>query len=78
MPRYYFDIQDKTGLTRDDVGMELPSMDDAVVEARRTLGGMIKDAMADTDQDQIEICIRDGAEGPMVLTLTLSTASLAE
>jgi hypothetical protein len=70
MPRYFFDIFDAQGLTRDEEGIEFASMDDAVAEARRTLGGMVKDALLDGHENEIEIRIRDG-QGPVVLSVTM-------
>ena len=70
MPRYFFDIFDAQGLTRDEEGIEFANMDEAVAEARRTLGGMVKDAMLESGENQIEIRIRDG-EGPVILSVTM-------
>jgi hypothetical protein len=72
MPRYYFDIYDDGEATRDDVGLDLPSMTDAVTEARRTLAGMVKDTLAEKAFGRIEIRIRDGLEGPIELSVTLN------
>ena len=71
MPRYFFDIFDRNGLTRDEEGMPFENMDEAVAEARRTLGGMVKDALLDEDDSQIEIRIRDGVEGPVILSVSM-------
>ena len=53
MPRYFFDIFDAQGLTRDEEGMEFANMDEAVAEARRTLGGMVKDALLNGGESPI-------------------------
>ncbi|HEY9013031.1 MAG TPA: hypothetical protein VIN06_18655 [Devosia sp.] len=71
MPRYFFDIFDSNGLARDEEGMDFGTMDEAVAEARRTLGGLVKDALLEGDESQIEIRIRDGAEGPVILSVTM-------
>lgn len=75
MHRYYFDVVDHNGLVTDQEGMEFPSMDEAVAEARRALGGMVKDALADGQQLPIEIRVRDGDEGPVVLSVTMTAVN---
>ncbi len=75
MHRYYFDIVDHHGQTSDTEGMEFETMDEAVAEARRALGGMVKDALSDGGSLPIEIHIRDGDEGPVVLTVTMTSAA---
>lgn len=72
MSRYFFDVVDQNGRTRDTQGMELDSMDAAIIEARRALGGLVKDALSDGHELPIEIHIRDGDEGPVVLTVLMT------
>lgn len=73
MPQYFFDVQDGEGVFVDEVGMELPDMPTAVHEARRALGDMVRDALRDDEGGGIVIRIRDGVDGPVVLTVTLTT-----
>jgi uncharacterized protein DUF6894 len=73
MHRYYFDIVDHNGLTSDTDGMEFHTMNEAVAEARRALGSLVKDALTDGHDLPIEIHIRDGDEGPVFLTVTMTT-----
>ena len=73
MHRYYFDIVDQNGLTSDTEGMEFPTMDQAVAEARRALGGLVKDALSDGQTLPIEIRIRDGDKRPVLLTVIMTT-----
>ena len=75
MPTYYFDVFDGSGLVRDLEGMEFEDMDAAVAEARRALGGMVKDALSDGSEHPIEIRIRDGDEGPIVLSVTVTSVN---
>ena len=35
------------------------------------MGGMVKDALLDGDDSQIEIRIRDGVEGPVILSVSM-------
>ena len=75
MPRYYFDVRDEDGAFVDEVGLELPNMDAAVVEARRALGDMMRDALRDLDHSAVSIEIRDGAEGPIIVSVNLTTVT---
>ena len=72
MHRFYFDIVDHQGLTSDTEGMEFESMDEAVIEARRAMGGLVKDALHGGHDLPIAIHIRDGDEGPISLTVTMT------
>jgi hypothetical protein len=74
MPRYYFDVHDKEGTFHDDVGLELPSMDAAIAEARRALADMTKDMVVDPDADGIHITIHDGDDGPVKLSVAMHTS----
>jgi hypothetical protein len=76
MPRYYFDVRDDDGAFIDEVGIELPDMAAAIQEARRALADMVRDALRDSKGD-VAIAIRDGADGPVVISVTLSTATPA-
>jgi hypothetical protein len=75
MPKYFFDVQDDDGVFVDEVGLELPDMQAAIREARRALADMVRDSLREPIGDGLSIAIRDGADGPMVLTVTLTTAS---
>ena len=73
MPRYYFDVRDGQDLFVDEDGMDLPDMDSAIAEARRALADMVRDNLRTERADAISIAIRDGAEGPVVLAVNLTT-----
>ena len=75
MPRYFFDIRDSFGLTEDETGVELPDMDTAIVEARRALAEMTREQMSEPGHDKIHILIRDGADGPVHLKVSMDTES---
>ncbi len=78
MPRFFFDINDSDGLYRDDAGLELESMDVAVCMARQTLSDMVRDAFRDPQTTELSVQIRDGSQGPVVLTVKLETQEEAE
>jgi hypothetical protein len=73
MPRFFFDIHDSDGLYRDETGLELENMDAAVGMARQTLSDMVRDAFRDPQTTEVAIKIRDGSQGPVVLTVSLET-----
>lgn len=73
MPKYFFDVQDGDGLFIDEVGIELPDMDTAIREARRALADMMRDALRDQSGQAVVIRIRDGADGPVILSVSLTT-----
>lgn len=73
MPRYFFDIRDQDGVFRDEEGIEFESMESARREARRALSEMAREVIARHDGVELAILIRDGDEGPVLLTVTLSS-----
>jgi len=73
MPQYFFDVQDGDGVFVDEIGMELPDMDTAIREARRALADMVRDVLKEQSAQGLLIRIRDGADGPVVLSVTLTT-----
>jgi hypothetical protein len=79
MPRYYFDVHDKDGFFRDEIGLELTDIDAAVAEARRALADMTKELLlGDPNAKMIHIVIRDGADGPVRVSVTMETTWPAE
>jgi 4-hydroxyphenylpyruvate dioxygenase-like putative hemolysin len=75
MPRYYFDVRDEDGASIDEVGIELPDMAAAIQEARRAVADMVRDALRESNIGDVAIAIRDGADGPVVLSVSLSTVT---
>jgi hypothetical protein len=73
MPRYYFDVTDDSGLHTDDLGIDLPSMDAAIMEARRALADMTRESLIGHNPATLSIRIRDGAEGPVRLFVSMTT-----
>jgi hypothetical protein len=73
MPRYFFDVHDSQGEHRDDVGLEFPNMDTAIIEARRALADMTRESLLIDGATGLSIHIRDGSEGPVDLIVTMTT-----
>jgi hypothetical protein len=72
MSRYYFDIHDGEGLFVDEQGMDLVDMDAAIAEARRALADMVRDSLRGQGGSDLSILIRDGADGPVLMTCSLT------
>ena len=75
MPRYFFDVCDAEGAYVDEVGIELDDMETAIREARRALSDMMRDTLREGARDALSINIRDGADGPVMLSVNLTTVS---
>lgn len=73
MPQYFFDVQDGEGVFVDEIGMELPDMETAITEARLALADMVRDVLREQSAEAVLIRIRACADGPVVLTVTLTT-----
>jgi hypothetical protein len=73
MPRYYFDVHDAQGVHADEIGLEFPDMDAAIVEARRALADMTRESIMVESATDLSIVIRDGKEGPVNLIVTMTT-----
>jgi hypothetical protein len=73
MPRYYFDVHDAQGTHADEIGLEFPDMDAAIVEARRALADMTRESIMVESATDLSIVIRDGKEGPVNLVVTMTT-----
>jgi len=73
MPRYYFDIHDQEGDFRDEEGLDFPDLDAAIAVARKTLGGLVQDALREPGLETVAITVRDGQDGPVMMRVTLET-----
>ena len=48
-------------------------MNTAVREARKAIADMVRDAMREADGDLISILVRDGADGPVLISVKMTT-----
>ena len=78
MPLFYFDVRDAQGVHRDEIGVEFPDLPSAIMEGRRALADMGRDALAQGNAEDIEILIRDHGDGPVRLALSITTERLEE
>ncbi|WGD50044.1 hypothetical protein QA641_31035 [Bradyrhizobium sp. CB1650] len=70
MARYHFDFRDEKGLTRDEIGAELPNLGAARKLALTTLGEIARDITVSGVEGQVAIEVRD-ADG-LVLVASAS------
>ena len=64
--RYYFDLRDADGITIDEEGIDLPSLQRVQEEAARSLADMARDAQRfDGSAHEMAIEVRDEA-GPVL------------
>ena len=73
MPRYYFDVTDDNGPHTDDVGLDLPDMETAILEARRALADMTRESLNGHEPTSLKIRIRDGDDGPVDIQVSMKT-----
>ncbi|MGF9564021.1 hypothetical protein [Neorhizobium sp. JUb45] len=59
MPRYFFDIHNGNGPSRDDHGMELPSQKRIMHEMSRILLDIARDELPGQERGDISIFVRD-------------------
>ena len=78
MARFYFDFHDDSGILRDNVGEELPSLTVALREAMETVGDAVKDLTFQQSEGRIVVEVRDG-EGPVLkVSAVIETTNLKE
>ena len=59
MPRYYFDVHDRTGVHPDGVGDEFEGLEQAMTHAQGLLVDLVRDDPPDTDQQVVGCELRD-------------------
>jgi hypothetical protein len=59
LPRFYFDVQEGTRFTADEVGLEVDSVDAAEYEAARAAAEMGRDQLPNGDARNVTIAVRD-------------------
>jgi hypothetical protein len=69
MPLFFFDVRDNAHFTRDDEGLEFPSIDKARDEAARALAEMAKFVLPGAEVRELAIEVRDAAKQPLLRTM---------
>jgi hypothetical protein len=73
MPRFFFHIVNDNFASDDKDGFDLPSVDAAVLQARKTIGAIIADELGQgTNHIPVSVRIRNG-DGAIVADLTVNT-----
>lgn len=77
MPLFHFDVRyDREAWSRDDVGADFASIDEARAEALELLAGLARDKLR--EHETLAVRIRDGQPEPVVtLSLSLSVEERA-
>jgi len=73
MARYFLDYHNDMGVIIDDEGQELPNLDAARTEARRTIAEGARDLMAEGGDGQIKVEVRDKSSVVLRVTATFLT-----
>ncbi len=72
MPRYYIDLRDQGGMTRDEEGAEFAHLEDALTEAKDSARDLVRQFMNDrTPLGDACVEVRD-ADGRLVAVLTVA------
>jgi hypothetical protein len=66
MPRFYFDVRDNEDFTRDDEGLEFPTIEKARDEAARVLAEMAKFVLPGSVIRELAIEVRNAAKQPLL------------
>jgi len=75
MPRYFFHVHDGEGLDRDHIGTDLPTIEEAYMEAVKVAHDLwhLWDDLPPEDLNNMAVVVVDGA-GQTVLTATFPKA----
>ncbi|NOJ43031.1 DUF6894 family protein [Bradyrhizobium australiense] len=80
MTRYHFDVRHPDGLTLDEEGMELPSAEDAWVEAAHAVAELAVDALPDRAEHgsnhQMEVEVRDNGGAVLLVKVSFEARRL--
>ena len=66
MPRYYFDSHDGDQSIVDDIGVELPDIDAAKLEASRALTDLARDVVPGSIWRELCVSVRDELNRPIL------------
>lgn len=59
MPRFYFDVRDRKGFHRDDVGDVCDDLEDAIAQAQSILSVIARDELPGGDQQDVSCDVRN-------------------
>lgn len=74
MPRYFFDIDDGSGLTEDETGLEFTTEKALRDEAIRAIAEMAKDELPDGPEHRFRVKVRSG-RGEYIFQASLALTS---
>ena len=77
MTRYHFDVRHRDGLTLDEEGMELPSVEAAWVEAAHSVAELATEALPERAEHgahhEMEVEVRDDAGAVLAVKVCFET-----
>lgn len=59
MPLYFFDTRDEDAFIEDDVGLELPNLESAKIQASVSLAELARDVLPGTERRTLVVEVRD-------------------
>ncbi len=68
VPHYFFDTRDDKTFIEDDVGLDLPNLEEAKVQAARSLAELARDVLPSSVRRDLAVEVREGAY-PLLKTL---------
>jgi hypothetical protein len=71
VPRFYFDVREGAQVTRDDVGLDLESLDAAEAEAIRSAAEISRESMPSARASEIMVQVRD-ERGEQIIIVAIS------
>jgi hypothetical protein len=71
VPRFYFDVREGNGFTRDDIGVEFDTLDAAKFAAATAAAEMGPDRLPKGDAREVTIEVKD-ENGFLLLTVTVA------
>ena len=74
MPQYFFNVRSPSGLETDPQGLEFPSLDDAIADARKAGAEILLDRAVEESQKHAQATfeIVDAASGQVVAKVPFS------
>jgi hypothetical protein len=73
LPRFYFDVREGARVSRDDVGLELESLDAAETEAIRAAAGISHDSLPRNRASEIMVEVRDEQSQQVIIVAVSMT-----
>ena len=77
MPLYFFDTRDEDAFVEDDVGLELPNLESAKIQASVSLAELARDVLPGKQRRTLVVEVRDEGQPVHKATMTFEEIVLA-